>query len=354
MSATDPMTRPPPAVKRRPRSDAPTMRDVAKAAGVSQTAVSFVLNGRTDMQIAEETRERIWRVIGQLGYKPNAIAQNLRSGQSMLLGLVTDEIATTPFAGDIVRGAQDAAWEHGRVLTLVNTDRRAGLESEAVAALVRHRVEGLVFATMFHHETTLPGSIGGVPVVLVNCYSADATVPCAVPDEEQGGHAAAAHLIACGHRDIGFLNFAGRIPAAAGREAGFRRALAEAGIALRGERIAYGPTSDAEGGYVVAREMMAGADRPGALFVFNDRMAMGTYDALRELGLRVPDDVSVVSFDNQEIIAAHLRPGLTSVALPHEALGRWGVQALLGLTPLDGPVRLPCPLVERGSVRRLG
>lgn len=331
------------------------MRDVAKAAGVSQSAVSFVLNNRTDMQIADETRDRIWRVIEELGYRPNAIAQGLRSGTSMLLGFVTDEIATTPFAGDIIRGAQDAAWEQGRILTLVNTEHRAGLESEAVATLVRHRVEGLVFATMFHHQTTLPNSVGGLPVVLVNCYSADPSVPCAVPDEEQGGYTATRHLIDNGHRDIGFVNFGGDIPAAAGRLAGYRRALAEAGIAARDDRVARGANTDPDGGYTATLALMARAsDRPSAFFCFNDRMAMGAYEALRELGLRVPDDVSIVSFDNQAILAANLRPGLTSVALPHEALGRWGVRALLGLTPTDGKVLMPCPLVERASVRRIG
>lgn len=330
------------------------MLDVAKAAGVSQTTVSFVLNGRADMQIAEETRERILGVINTLGYKPNAIAQGLRSGQSRLLGFVTDEVATTPFAGAIVRGAQDAAWEHGRILTLVNTGRRAELESEAVAALVQHRVEGLVFATMYHHETALPASIGKLPAVLVNCFSADAAVPAAVPDEVQGGYTATHYLIAQGHREIGYVNNAWDIPATAGRLAGYRKALEEAGIALREDRVVTGML-DQKGGYEATKRLMENAkDRPTALFCFNDRMAMGAYDALRELGLRIPEDVSVIGFDNQEIIAAYLRPALTTVALPHEALGAWGVRALLGLTPVNGRTLLECPLVERDSVRRLG
>ncbi|MEO0003177.1 MAG: hypothetical protein RLZZ22_869, partial [Pseudomonadota bacterium] len=105
-----------------------TMQDVARAAQVSQTAVSLVLNQRAGANIPPETRERIQAVAAQLGYRPNAMARALRQGNSSLLGLVTDEIATTPFAGDIVRGAQQAAWQQGRILTLVNTDHQSALE----------------------------------------------------------------------------------------------------------------------------------------------------------------------------------------------------------------------------------
>lgn len=340
---------PPPAAKPRPRSQAPTMRDVAKAAGVSQTAVSFVLNHRTDMGISDETRERIWRAIDELGYRPNAVAQGLRSGKSRLVGFVTDEIATTPFAGDIIRGAQDAAWEHGRILTLVNTDHRAGLESEAVAALVEHQVDGIVFATMYHHEIVLPPVIGLLPVTLVNCYSADATLSAAVPDEEQGGYTATRHLIEHGHRHIGFINNVDDLPATFGRLDGYRRALREAGLPERADAVVRLPSTQ-EGGYDGVMQLMACAERPSALFCFNDRMAMGAYAALQSLGLRIPDDVSVVGFDNQELIAAHLRPTLTTVALPHYQLGRWGVDALLGAGGHSGKILLHCPLVERASV----
>lgn len=328
------------------------MRDVARQAGVSQTAVSFVLNRRADMQIADETRERIWRAIEELGYRPNAIAQGLRSGTSRLLGFVTDEIATTPFAGEIIRGAQDEAWEHGRILTLVNTDRRAGLESEAVAALMQHQVEGIVFATMYHREIVLPPVVGRLPVALVNCYSANAALPAVQPDEEQGGHTAVRHLLACGHRRIGFINNVDDIPAAFGRLAGYRRALREAGLPEQAELVVRA-ISMPEGGYDGMRQLMALDPRPTAVFCFNDRMAMGAYDALRELGLRIPEDVSVIGFDNQELIAANLRPALTTVALPHYELGRWGVRALLGELEGVGRALLACPLVERSSVREL-
>lgn len=329
------------------------MNDVARAAGVSQTAVSFVLNDRPDAMIPEETRARIWQAVADLGYRPNAMAQGLRRGRSSLLGFVTDEIATTPFAGQIIRGAQDAAWAHHRILTLVNTDKRGDLESEAVGALLKHQVEGIIFATMYHHEISLPTILDDMPIALVNCYCADASVAAAVPDEEQGGYDATSHLLAHGHRDIAYLSNVDDIPATHGRLAGYRRALQAFDVPFREERAPRMPSVQ-EGGYDAAMALMQEPNRPTALFCFNDRMAMGAYAALQTLGLRIPEDVSVVGFDNQELIAAHLRPPLTTLQLPHYEMGRWGVEALLGKVDTASRTLIPCPLIKRESVACVG
>ena len=329
---------------------APTMRDVAKAAGVSQTAVSFVLNGRADKEISKDTSERIWAAIRELGYRPNAVAQSLRLGRSSLLGLVTDEIASTPFAVDIVRGAQDAAWAGGRILTLVNTNRQDQLQSEAVAALVQHQVEGIIFAMMYHQEIVLPPVLGPrLPVTLVNCFSADPATRCVVPDEELGGYTAVQHLVQHGHRRIGFINNIDPIPATAGRLAGYHRALKEAQIAPRTELVIQ-RTCNQQGGFDGALHLMAQNPAPTALFCFNDQTAMGVYAALQTLGLRIPEDVSVVGFDDLQLIAPHLRPALTTMALPHYAMGRWGVDVLFDTSHSPSKTLMACALVERASV----
>ncbi|MFZ1181518.1 MAG: LacI family DNA-binding transcriptional regulator [Herbaspirillum sp.] len=331
----------------------PTMTDVAKAAGVSQTTVSFVLNNRTDVNIPHETRKRIRQAAADLGYRENVMAQALRLGKSNLIGLVTDEIATTPYAGLIIRGMQDAAWRYSRILTLVNTDCHADMEIKAVETLLKHQVDGLLFATMFHHEIALPPILGDMPVALVNCYSADASAPAVVPDEKQGGYDATCYLLERGHRDIGFLTKDESIPATRGRLAGYRRALAEAGLPFRDDRVV-AFTGDQEAGFRGAMTLMRQPDRPSALFCFNDRLAMGAYTALQTLGLRVPDDVSIIGFDNQEIIAAHLLPTLTTMQLPHYEMGRWGVDRLFSNTPAPAAhMLLTCPLVERNSVAPL-
>lgn len=341
---------PTPPLTRSQRMQAPTMRDVAKAAGVSQTAVSFVLNGRADKEISKDTSERIWAAIRDLGYRPNAVAQSLRLGRSSLLGLVTDEIASTPFAVDIVRGAQDAAWAGGRILTLVNTNRQSQLQSEAVAALVQHQVEGIIFAMMYHQEIVLPPVLGTrLPVTLVNCFSADPSTRSVVPDEELGGYTAVQHLVQHGHQRIGFINNIDAIPATAGRLAGYHRALAEAHIPARTEAVTRQPSSQ-QGGFDGTLHLIAQTPRPTALFCFNDQMAMGAYAALQTLGLRIPEDVSVVGFDDLQLIAPHLRPALTTMALPHYAMGHWGVDTLFDTQSKPSKTLLACALVERASV----
>ena len=338
----------PPSIRSQ-RRQSPTMRYVAQAAGVSQTAVSFVLNGRADKEISKDTSERIWSAIHRLGYQPNAVAQSLRSGRSSLLGLVTDEIASTPYAVDIVRGAQDAAWTEGRILTLVNTNGQSRLQTEAVAALVQHQVEGIIFAMMYHQEIVLPPVLRpGMPVVLVNCFSAAAGTRSVVPDEELGGYSAVQHLLRHGHRRIGFMNNIDPIPATVGRLAGYRRALKEARIRHRANAVTQ-RVCNQQGGFDATLHLMAQEPRPTALFCFNDLMAMGAYAALQSLGLRIPEDVSVIGYDDMQLIAPNLRPALTTMALPHYLMGRWGVEHLFS-TGTAGQALMPCALVERASV----
>lgn len=328
------------------------MMDVARAAQVSQTTVSFVLNRKSDTHIPEETRARVWAAVAQLGYRPNAMARSLRQGSSSLLGLVTDEIATTPFAGLIVRGAQDAAWKYRRILTLVNTNHQSELEQEALGALLQHQVDAFILATMSHKEIVVPPMLAGLPVVLVNAFSQDDSVPAVVPDEVRGGREATEHLLAHGHRRIGVINNLDDARAAPLRIAGYREALLAAGLTPDPGLIVE-KTGWQEAGYEGAMALLQRPQRPSALFCLNDRGAMGAYEAAQTLGLRVPDDLSIIGFDNQEVIAAHLRPTLSTMQLPHYEMGYWGAQTLLGAVVLPrGRTLLHCPLVERASVAR--
>ncbi len=333
-----------------------TMLDVAQAARVSQTTVSFVLNDRADASIPKDTRERVWTAVHQLGYRPNAMARALRQGTSSLLGFVSDEIATTPFAGLIVRGAQDVAWQHRRILTLINTDHQSELEQEALGALLQHQVDAIILAAMAHKEIIVPPLLEGFPVVLVNAYSADARISAVVPDEVQGGFDATAHLLAHGHRRIGVIDNLDDSVAAPLRLQGHQQALKDAGL-VADPRLIVRVSGWQEAGFDGAMQLLQGlhgldaAERPTALFCLNDRAAMGAYAAVQSLGLRVPEDVSIVGFDNQDVIAAHLRPTLTTMQLPHYEMGQWGAQALLSGAPLPGGrTLLRCPLVARHSV----
>ncbi len=329
----------------------PTMRDVARVAGVSQTTVSFVLNNKPGVVIPDETRARIEEAVEQLGYRPNVAAQTLRTNRTNLIGLISDVITTTPYAGQIIEGAQDAAWAHGRLLLLMNTGGNEAVEKAAIGMLLERQVEGIIYATMYHRPVNPPQDLRSVPTVLLDCFVPDRSLPSVVPDEVLGGRTAVEYLLSQGHRCIGFINNVDPIPATAGRLVGYRQALAAYGIAFD-EGLVTCAESEASGGYRGVMKLMERHDRPTGLFCFNDRMAMGAYDALRKLGLAIPEDVSIMGFDNEQIIAANLYPPLSTIQLPHYEMGEWAVNYLVehdampvGAAPIQHEIA--CPLVKR-------
>lgn len=335
-----------------------TMADVAERAGVSRTTVSFVLNQKPNTSVSDATKARILEVVAELGYRPNAGARALAARRSEWVGLVT-EIVTSPFAVDIIKGAQSAAWADGRFLLIASTDdvdhhaAAAGvdLQERAICKLLEQGVDGLVYAATWHRPIEVPDILREVPAVLVNCLSTKQDLPCIIPDEVGGGHAATQHLVEKGHRRIGLVNLDVRTQAGAGRLEGYRRCLDEAGIGFSPELVVEGDAT-ATGGFEAAGQLIDLPERPTALFCATDRMAMGAYDAIKERGLSIPDDVAVVGFDNQEWISAYLRPALTTVALPFEEMGTLGVETLAALNAgrTVAPVQtVPCPLLERSS-----
>ncbi|MEU5715895.1 LacI family DNA-binding transcriptional regulator [Streptomyces sp. NPDC020403] len=327
-----------------------TMRDVAEAAGVSVSTVSHVVND-TGARIGQDARARVRRAIDDLGYRPNAMAKNLVKGKSRFLGLVADAIASTPFAGQIIHGAQEEAWRHGYVLLIANTEGNRDAEASAIAMMLEHKVRGILYSTWYHRAVEPPAGLTESDTVLVNCYSADGALPAVVPDETAGGHDATRMLVDAGHRRIAFLNTSTPSPAQEGRLEGYRLALSANGLPFDPDLVVE-VRPDQEGGHAAVDQVLA--MRATGVFCHNDRVAMGLYVGLRDRGLRVPEDLSVVGFDNQEVIAAHLRPALSTVALPHYELGRLGVRSLLRLDPPagNGPLVVACPSVPRDSITR--
>ncbi|MDQ4502860.1 LacI family DNA-binding transcriptional regulator [Sinomonas sp. ASV322] len=334
------------------------IRDVAKMAGVSVTTVSHVLNETPHTRVAEETRSRVREAAKSLGYGPNRVAQALRTRRSGLIGLLSEEIATTPHAGRIILGAQEAARAHGLTLVIVSAERGDGAAAHQadVQALLDRQVDAILYATMYHRRITLPPNLDAVPAVLIDATDTAGMLPAVVPDEVGGAVAAVRHLAEAGHRRIAFLNNNDDVPATHGRLAGYRQVLAEYDVPYDGKLV--GETvSETPEGYELAKEILA-RSAPTALFCYNDRMAMGAYRAAAELSLRIPEDLSIVGFDNQEIIAANLFPALTTVALPHYEMGSWALETVVEMLA-DGENRsdhewvsalLPCPLVTRDSV----
>jgi LacI family transcriptional regulator len=327
------------------------MDDIARHVGVSRSSVSFVLNDRSDIAISQATRDKILAAARELGYRPNAPARALAAQRSSLLGLVT-EIVTNSFGPEAVKGAQDQAWRDGMFLMIAATQGRLDLEELAVERLMEQRVEGLIFASSAHKEVSVPAAAREVPIVLVHCFDVAGRLPAVLPDEEGGGYLGTRRLLDAGHHTIGLVNLDRETPAAKGRLAGYVRALHEAGIGLDDRLVTNAPAT-ADGGYASAAKLLDAPRRPTALFCCTDRMAMGAYDAIKERGLSIPDDVAVVGFDNQAVIAAYLRPALTTIRLPFEEMGAKAVTLLRStLAGEDVPetTLVSCPIVERASV----
>ena len=339
------------------RTTSVSMKDVAKHAGVSQTTVSFVINSVPDTNIPQETQDRVLASVQELGYRPNALARGLRSQTTHTIGIISDEIATTPYAGEVIQGAQDVAWSHEKLILLINTGKDKRMKKAAVNALLERQVDGIIYATMYHREVSPPDILWEVPAVLVDCFVADGSLPSVVPDEFGGGYVATQRIIQAGHTRIGFINSEVYIPASVGREQGYRQALID-------NNLPYDPTlvvtqpGHAVGGYAGAMSLLKRPDRPTAIFCYNDHTAMGVYQAAQDLGFSIPNDLAVVGYDNYVVIAGWMRPPLTTMELPHYAMGQWAVEQLMRMVNSPDsaehaqPIqhKLTCPLIERASV----
>ena len=333
-----------------------TIKEVAQRAGVSIRTVSRVLNEHP--HVANETRERVLRVIEELDFRPNAAARYMRTGQSQLIGFLTDEVAQNVFSYDLIIGAQQAAWEHEKLLFLLNTGNDPEVETRAINMMRDHQVEGIIYATMYHREIKRSQFPEDIPAILVNCFADDRSLPSILPDEIGGGRLATETLLKHGHRRVGFVNVAAKEPAPLGRLEGYRQALANYGIPFDEALVRFieEPFEGiATSTYDCVLSLLQMSDPPTGIFCFNDMMALGAYDAVRKSNLRIPEDVAIVGFDNVEILAAQIHPPLTTIELPVFEMGQLAVRILLGegdIAQGEQPVQhvIACPLIVRRSV----
>lgn len=333
-----------------------TIKEVAQRAGVSIRTVSRVLNDNA--HVASATRERVLSVIKELDFRPSAAARYMRTGQSQLIGFLTDELAQNAFSYDLIIGAQQAAWEHEKLLFLLNTGNDTQVETRAINMMRDHQVEGIIYATIYHREIKRSQFPEDLPVVLVNCFADDRSLPSIVPDEIGGGRLATETLLEQGHRRIGFVNVAAKEPAPLGRLEGYRQALANYGIPYDETLVRYieEPFEGlATSTYDCVLSLLEMSNPPTGIFCFNDMMVLGAYDAVRKSNFRIPDDVAIVGFDNVEVLAAQIHPPLTTIELPNFEMGQLAVQMLIGevaITQDDQPVQhmIACPLILRRSV----
>lgn len=325
------------------------LSDVAEAAGVSPTLVSRYLNNRIELPPA--TRTRIDAAIAQLNYRPNLLAKRLSSGKTEAISIVTPEISN-PFFAEMAAAVEAAADAHGYAVFMSSTHGDPARESDAIKRLQDQHVDGLIMMTNRPDDGTLAGLLAGIDnVVLLDEDIPGVTVPKVFVQNEAGALIATRHLIAAGHTDIAMISGPADLMSVRERQAGFTRAMAEAGLATRPEWLLLGEYSRAYGAEA-AQTVLRGPDRPSAILACSDYLAIGVLQTVRQLGLSVPDDLSLVGFDDMAF-AELVDPPLTTIRQPVAEMGRLAFERLLARinkSESEAEVRLPVALVSRRSV----
>ena len=330
------------------------IRDVAALAKVSPITVSRVLNNPE--VVSPETRARVETAIEELGYIPNQIARSLRSNRTNTLALVLTDI-TNPFWTSVARSVEDAASGQGFNVILCNTDEREDKQEEYLSVLLRKRVDGFLLVPARSEASAVESILRQkVPVVVLDRRVPGASVDVVRSDSEAGAYGLTRHLLGLGHRQIAILSGPSVVSTAQERVDGYIRALTEAGIPQNEHWVLEGEYT-VESGYAVARQLLVGAELPTALLGANNFIALGAMQAIRESGLRIPDDLSVVCVDD---IPAWLvgEPFLTVAAQSPYALGRQATELLLRQIREPGQhpaqeILLPTELIVRRSTAAL-
>jgi LacI family transcriptional regulator len=328
---------------------APTLKQIADRAGVHVSTASRVLRQPEPVDGWSAAARRVREVAEELGYQPNLWAASLRTRRTTTLGAVmprlTDGVVATMFQG--VEAASTAA---GYSVLLSSPPDDLDAQRRAVELLAGRQVDGLLLSSVHRPGREFVESlpIGGLPVLLLNRH-ADAGLPFVAGDDRRGGYLAGRHLIERGHRALAVLAGPVHASTAQDRLTGFLDAVRDAGMTVRDDRIQRS-SFDVAGGRAAATTLLTGADRPDAVFAVSDTLAIGLLGVARDLGLRIPEDLGLVGY-NDIPVAAQLPVPLTTVRSPAQEIGAQGLRELLRLIAGDdvAPVRLPVELIVRGT-----
>lgn len=330
-----------------------TMVDVAELAGVSQATVSLVLNGVPNARVSKATRRRVLEAAETLNYRRGK-AHPVPEGRNRVIGLFLDEISTTPFAAPFIEGARDEAALQDVTVALFCTRSEPALEQAAIDLLVSQKTIGIIYASLMTKQVTVPDAFSELPLVLLNCFERKLRYPSVVPGDIVGGYTATQALLRAGHRRIAHMAGEYFVEAAVDREQGYRQAMAEWNVPVDEDLVQPGGWT-IRAGRERALALLSQPNPPSAIFCFNDRMAIGCYEAARKLGKTIPDDLSIMGFDDEDL-AANMEPPLSTMILPHDEMARWAVAELLdSYSPADHDerlqkVKIECEIVERNSV----
>lgn len=313
-----------------------TMRDVARQAGVSISTVSHVINN--SRAVSSGARERVEAAMAELGYKPNALARSLRRQQTHSIGMIIPDSAN-PFFAEIARGIEDASFSQNYHVVLCNTEGDLEKQITYTNLLIRNQVAGIVFvAAGISTELVEDLQQRQVPLVVVDREVPGVNVDTVLTDHYQGGRLATQHLVDLGHRRIACISAGSELSPSSERLTGYEDVLLENGLPVDEALIVRGDFQY-KSGYEAGQKLLSLADPPTAVFAGNDLMAVGCISAVTQQGRRVPDDLSVVGFDDVRL-ASFTNPPLTTIAQPKREIGKLAVEMLLDrIHDLHSPAR---------------
>lgn len=331
-----------------------TLADVSAASGMSKASVSMILNDRPGSRLSAQAVDKVKAVAKELGYKPNAAARSLRVGKTGTLGFISDQVTVTRYASGMITGILRAAEQHDHTVLITETFGQPDGLAEAIAQLKHRDVDGLILGFMDSRLRDLKALPTGLPTVLVNSLEKSPSIS-VMPNEFKSGFDAVRRIEQSGASSVALIGpLRGAeadplsYPSISRRFASLRTALAESEIELLGEWVLedWNPAD----GYAATEKLLAGGPLPEAIICANDRVALGVFQALAEADRKPGTDLSVLSFDDEDI-ASYLRPQLTTLRLPYEEMGGRAVELLLESDSEPGEHLIDMPLVERASLR---
>jgi DNA-binding LacI/PurR family transcriptional regulator len=330
-----------------------TLKDVARESGVNISTVSRALNN--GYGVNEQTRKQVMAVAARLNYRPNRIARGLVTGRSHSLGLIVSDIRN-PFFAEVARGAEDAARTANCDLVLCNSDLDPDKQMQYVQSLSEKRIDGIMMnsVSMLSREQQAELAASGVPIVLLNRPASNHTFSTVCADNESGGALAAQYLLGLGHRKIAHLTGPRQHGNLSDRARGFVRTLQSAENPV--QPIVLHGKFNFEGGAELARKLLDAHPDVTAIFAANDVMAFGVVQAVLDRGLRIPEDLSLIGFDNIQF-SVIVHPPLTTIHQPKYEMGSAAVDILLRLARDRGKQmpehrRLGVELIERQSCKQ--
>lgn len=331
-----------------------TLADVGRRAKVSTSLASLVLSGKYEGRCTAETAEEVRKAALELGYRANRLARGLRKQSTKVLGLLSIEVATSPYAGSMILAAQQEARAQDYDLLFVEVENTRNSIQQGFDLMSEHQADGVLIFSYFHHSIDLPPR-RFKNIVCANGFDSEGIYDSFIPNEYESFMQTLELLGESGHKHVALVTDSSGYPASIGRLRAYRTAQEKYQWNTADTLVGSSMSTDPSTGYRLTNQILSKHPETTAVVAFNDQLAMGAYQAAKELNIRIPQDLSIVGFDDLELISAGLRPGLTTVRLPHDEMGRGAVKRLI--QRCESEEELPrekyeilCSLIQRQSI----